>query len=214
MHTQQYTAQFDTEFSGISHYQKHPQMMPFVGSEYASSSPRLLIIAESHYLRKSSTIHLDASGWYQSSANQLLDHELSATNTRKCLTKAGKTWRLKSYTIYRNLEAALIEAGYPEKDNTLRHIAFMNAFQRPAVSRLSINSTAIDEEYSAPTIRSVVRIIEPEKVIFVSRKAHKVFASHLDVPTYAVPHPASAWWNRPSKRGTGKAQFLRLLMGH
>lgn len=119
----QFTSQFDVEFAAIAHYRNHPQMMPFVGSEYGAFGTRLLIVAESHYLRKSSTVHLDATAWYSIAADRLQEHERSATNTRKCLTKTGKTWKSKSYTIFRNLEAALIEAGYPKADNTLRYIA-------------------------------------------------------------------------------------------
>lgn len=207
----QFTTRFDTELSAIPHYRNHPQMMPFLGSKYGVFGPRLLIVAESHYLRKSSTVHLDAAAWYKSGADQLLEHERSATNTRKCLTKNGKTWKSRSYTIFRNLEAALIEAGYPEADNTLRYIAFMNGFQRPAVSRRSIESTPIDQQHSVLTIQSVAAIIQPDHIIFASRKAYETLGKHLKQKTHAVPHPASPWWNRSSKLGTGKTQFLELL---
>jgi hypothetical protein len=207
----QFTTRFDEKFATINHYCNHPQMIPFVGSEYGTFGPRILLIAESHYLKKTSTVHLDAENWYKVKADQLQKDECNATNTRKCLNKDGKSWKIKSYTIFRNLENALIEAGYPETDNTLRYIAYMNGFQRPAVSRLSIKSTPIDQLNSVATIQSVVDIIQPEHIIFVSRKAYFALGKQLSQKAHVVPHPASAWWNRRSKRGTGKEQFLTLL---
>jgi hypothetical protein len=208
---EQFSTHFDDKLAGIPHYQKHPQMMPFIGSHYGSHGSRILIIGESHYLRKSSTVHLNAEDWYTTNASELLPHDCSHTNTRACLTKSSKNWRSKSYTIFRNLENPLIEAGYPDVDNSLRFIAFMNGFQRPAVSRLSIHSTPVDKQHSTATVQSVIDIIEPEHIIFVSRKAYSELGKHLNQPSHAVPHPASAWWNRNSRRGTGKAQMQELL---
>lgn len=209
----QFTTIYDHELQRIEHYQKHPQMMPFKGADYGKFGPKSLLIAESHYLRKGSTIHLEAQSWYDCQASQLVDHERSSTYTRRCLTKDGRTWKIKAYTIFRNLEASLIEAGYPRADNTLRYVAFMNGFQRPAVSRLSIKASSVDLKYSLPTIRAVLDAIKPDHVVFVSRKAYHAFGDQLDVPVCSAPHPASPWWNRSSKRGTGKDQFVRLMKG-
>ena len=217
-HTYQYTTEYNSKLECIPHYQKHPQMMPFVGADYGEHGPKILLIGESHYLQPKSTIHLDPSIWYESTAADLdkdttddIRREYWATHTRACLTKKGPTWKKKSFTIFRNLEAALIEAGYPVADNTLRYVAFMNGFQRPAVSRLSIKDTALDREHSVATVQSVIDVLDPEHVICVSRKAYKAFEKQLSIKTHAVPHPASPWWNRASKRGTGKAQFVELV---
>lgn len=208
---EQFTTQFDSKLLSIPHYQQHPQMLPFVGSHYGEYGPRILILGESHYLRKNSTVHLDAEQWYQTHASQLSAHDYSHTNTRKCLTKPGKSWKSKSYTIYRNIENALLEVGYPKVDNTLRYVAFMNTYQRPARSRLSIHGTPEDELRSLATIQAVIDMIQPEHIIFVSRKAYLNIGKKLKQTSFAVPHPASAWWNRSSKRGTGKEQMLALL---
>lgn len=217
-YTAQYTTEFDSELECIEHYQKHPQMMPFVGTDYGKHGPRVLVIGESHYLQPKSTIHLNPDVWYASSVadldNAALDdtrREYWATHTRACLTKKGPTWKKKSFTIFRNLEAALIEAGYPIADNALRYVAFMNGFQRPAVSRLSIKDTPLDREHSVKTVQSVIAVLAPEHVIFVSRKAYKALGKKLSIDSHATPHPASPWWNRASKRGTGKAQFVALM---
>jgi hypothetical protein len=207
----QHTTQYDDELQRIEHYQRHPQMMPFIGADYGKFGPKILLIAESHYLHKDSTIHLEAQKWYDCQENQLAGHEQFSTCTRRCLTKKGPTWKIKAYSIFRNLEASLIEAGYPIADNTLRYVAFMNGFQRPAVSRLSIKASSVDLKYSLPTIRAVLDVIKPDHVVFVSRKAYRAFGHQLDVQAFSAPHPASPWWNRSSKQGTGKDQFVKLI---
>lgn len=47
------------------HFKRFPCLTPWVGSSYQSPNhKKLLIIAESHYLPKGSTIHHDAARWY------------------------------------------------------------------------------------------------------------------------------------------------------
>jgi len=217
-HSEQHTTEYDSQLERIPHYERHPQMMPFVGTDYGKHGPKVLLIGESHYLNLKSTIHLDPEVWYETTTADLdrdaLDdrrREYWATHTRACLTKKGPTWKKKSFTIFRNLEAALVEAGYPVADNTLRYVAFMNGFQRPAVSRLSIKDTALDRERSAATVQSVIDVLQPDHVICVSRKAHKALKNQLSITPHATPHPASPWWNRASKKGTGKAQFIETV---
>lgn len=214
----QHTTKYDSNLECIPHYKKHPQMMPFIGTEYGENGPKILLIGESHYLQPTSTIHLNPILWYESTDKDLdkvvtggVRREYWATHTRACLTKKARNWKKKSFTIFRNLEAALVESGYPVADNTLRYIAFMNAFQRPAVSRSSIKHTHLDREHSAFTVQSVIDTIMPDHVIFVSRKAHKAIGSQLSISSKSLPHPASAWWNRSSKDGTGKEQFIGLI---
>lgn len=207
----QHNTDYDLQLERIPHYEQHPQMMPFVGADYGKNGPKILLIGESHYLPKESTVHLNAEKWYERDASQLSDRERSATCTRKCLTKSGPTWKIKSYTIFRHLESALIEAGYPVADNTLRYVAFMNGFQRPAVSRLSIKETSLDREYAVATVQSVIDVLQPDHIICVSRKAHKALKGQLSIEAHATAHPASPWWNRDSKKGTGKNQFIELV---
>lgn len=217
-HTKQYTTEYNSKLECIPHYQKHPQMMPFVGADYGEHGPKILLIGESHYLQPESTIHLDPSVWYESTVADLdkesLDdrrREYWATHTRACLTKQGPTWKKKSFTIFRNLEAALVEAGYPTSDNTLRYVAFMNGFQRPAVSRRSIKATGLDRDRSVATVQAVIDVLQPDHVICVSRKSFKALNAQLSAETHGTPHPASPWWNRASKKGAGKAQFVEIV---
>ena len=219
-YSSQFSKEYDTQLERIPHYERHPQMMPFVGADYGKLGPKLLLIGESHYLNPKSTIHLDPTVWYQSTVADLDQdspadnrREYWATHTRACLTKKGPTWKKRSFTIFRNIEAALLEAGYPVADNTLRYVAYMNGFQRPAVSRLSIKETSLDRERAVETVQSVIDVLQPDHVICVSRKAFKTLNGHLDGETYGTPHPASAWWNRASRRGTGKNQFVELVRG-
>ncbi|TDX26022.1 hypothetical protein DFO67_1174 [Modicisalibacter xianhensis] len=207
-----YTERFDEQLGLIPHFQSYPRMRPFVGTEYGQHGPRILLIAESHYLPLESTIHLSAERWYDSTENDLcLQKERGSIHTREILNKNSGRWIKKGHTIFRQLEIALAEAGYPASDNMLKYIAFMNGFQRPAVSKLSINPTAQDVEISAKTVAAVIKTLQPEHVVFVSSKANRLIGKQLGIRSHSVPHPASAWWHRASKKGTGKSQFVSII---
>lgn len=207
-----YTTQFDGLLGMIPHYQSYPRMMPFVGSKYGQYGPKILLVAESHYLPPEVTVHLDADKWYSGTEAELRPEDKPGWfNTRNILNKNAGKWNKKGHTIYRHLEAALIEAGFPESDNTFQYVAFMNGFQRPAVSKLSINATPRDVEVSSQTIQSVIDVLKPDHLVFVSTKAKRYLGKNLSIKHDVVPHPASAWWYRPSKRGSGKEQFVRLI---
>ena len=73
---------FDTSLKQIPHYQAYPAMLPFVGEEYISEQhKKVLVIGESHYLPKESTVHHDAEAWYAGSQESLNDKEVAWINT-------------------------------------------------------------------------------------------------------------------------------------
>ncbi|WP_375176627.1 hypothetical protein [Marinobacter mobilis] len=58
-----YTEAFDDQLDKIEIYQCYPLFKPFVGSVYGRNGPRILLIAESHYLPPESTVHRDPANW-------------------------------------------------------------------------------------------------------------------------------------------------------
>lgn len=206
------TEKFDDQLALIPHYQRYPVMKPFVGGDYGRHGLKFLLVGESHYLPKASRIHRDPDRWYVGGEGDLSDEEKKWLNTRNLLDRAG--WRERGHTIYRNLERALSESGFPREDNAFVNVAFLNAFQRPAIYKKSIKAGKRDVQVSRDTLQGVIDVLEPAYVLFVSRKAHGLIRSHLSVPSSSVPHPACAWWNRESKRGTGKQQFINLVSGY
>ncbi|MHC5225078.1 hypothetical protein ACYSN2_02925 [Ignatzschineria sp. LJL83] len=197
-------------------------MKPFIGSKYGVEFPKTLLLAESHYLPKiNSGIHLCPTTWYELnqshlSANKNIDNEteLSWINTRNILNKPRLS-SSKGHAIYRNIHQAINEF-FPNtrSDNNFTHFAFMNTFLRPAeLSGKSIKIQEIDKQKSRETIQQVIDIIDPEKVIFISSKSFNAIAKNINAKAiYKTPHPACIWWNRKSKKGTGKQQLINALL--
>lgn len=213
-----FTENFDDSFNSIAHYQAYQGMRPFVGCQYTGAQARILLVGESHYLPKAQTRHMDAQKWYQGQEADFMPGEgLGWINTRQILNKKTGGWKDQGHAIYRHLDKALFEAGFQSGDSALENVAFMNGFQRPARERLSLKVTPEDVEVGRETLAAVIDIVQPDGVIFVSRKAAHYLSGGLDTAYSSVPHPASAWWNRASKRGTGKNQFIqqvsRILSG-
>lgn len=215
-----HTEKYDEELRLISFYQSYPEFLPFIGKNY-DESPKVLIFGESHYFPDESTNHKNVSEWYKKSSLDLLDIERPWINTRRVVNNIHgvkdpipQRWK-KSRTIYRNIESSLIDSGFSKTANSLCHIAFMNAFLRPAEEKgQSIKVREIDVKQSILVINQIIEIIKPEHVCFVSSKASKYIAKNLTIPSDSVPHPASIWWNRRSKNGVGKELFVDLLKSY
>ncbi|MCK2147569.1 hypothetical protein MYE70_00665 [Marinobacter alexandrii] len=209
-----YTSVFDPQLDQVPIYNQFPSLKPSVGVNYGTNGPKILIIAESHYLPKESKVHRDASTWYS------LDHSALSVvgkkkeveehwmNTRGILKKKLKKWK-QGHAIYRNLENALHEAGVPRSANAFQYVAFMNAFQRPAATGLTIKATQQDISVARETVSSVISILAPDHVIFVSSKARDLVGKKLGIPHASVPHPACPHWNNQKlKKGPGREQFI------
>jgi len=186
----------------VKHYKKYPKMIPFVGNDYISDNhKKLLIIAESHYLPNESTLHLNAEKWYSGDENLLNDEEkewIWTSNIARYLKKS----------IFVNIFNALIKAGV-NRSNEREQVAFMNYFQRPAIERQSFKKvcTQLDKDEAAENIRSVVSILKPDLIIFVSKYSIAVaeetnlweFTSKYDCTYTYTNHPACSWWNRATR---------------
>ncbi|MSP27193.1 MAG: hypothetical protein EXR80_01760 [Methylococcales bacterium] len=111
-------------------------MLPFIGENYDENS-KILLLGESHYFPKDSTIHKNANEWYKKSSVDLSKQEGNQINTRKVVNNMNDDFTKqlewsKSRTIFRNIEDSLITSGFPKTNNSLCHVAFMHAFLRPA----------------------------------------------------------------------------------
>lgn len=211
------TEAYDNQFQFVAHYQRHPQLLPFVGTNYSDvDSPRVLFVAESHYLPHDSVIHRDSSIWYESTAADLSPIELQWTTTRIGPESGvyGK-YKAKAHLLFRNLEAAVLEAGVLPAvvDSAFRYLGFMNFFQRPAHEGKSLRPVAaVDETVAKDTLSRVVDVLEPRVICFVSRHAWR-FAHYLrhrnnqnlderqwrvskPIFAFSTPHPSCSWWNR------------------
>ncbi len=205
-----YSSEFDERLEAIEHYKIYPEMKPWVGSRYAHSKPKILIVGESHYLKAGSIYHHDSQAWYD--GIQVSDKEdWGWIKTRNIIANGIDTgWKDKSKLIYKNIEQALFETDlYKETELTaFSDIAFLNYFQRPAQQTgKSIKVSRQDAELGHKVVSQVVKTILPDIVIFTSSLAWRHAKrsgfikemSNWKIKCTRAPHPGMPWWNRVSK---------------
>lgn len=210
-----YTEAYDDQLDKIEIYQRYPALKPFVGSDYGRIGPRILLIAESHYLPPGSTVHNDSDSWYAGSESDLHPTiERPSVRTRGILSKPYRGWKKPGHAIYRHLESALVKAGLPINDSVFRQVAFMNAFQRPAKAGDSIKHTKQDVEVAAQTINQVIETLKPDHIVFVSTKAKRTVGKQLSQSSAGFHHPACPWWNRKQDGISSKQRFIDHISSH
>lgn len=200
---------FDPQLDLIPHYCRYPEMRVWVGRNFASTKTRLLVVAESHYMPDTCTVHHDPIAWY--SGVEIPAGARDWMCTRGIIQNGiNIRWNTKSKTIYRNIEAAIAASGiFPDGPRSVfSEIAFFNFFQRPAeVLGGSIRVSQADHEMACMVFKDVVGTIKPTAVAFTSTLASnhakagglKDFLEVNGIAHVTTPHPSSAWWNRPSR---------------
>jgi hypothetical protein len=212
MTTKTWSTGFDEPFSSISHFQRYPELYPWVGQAFHSQSSRILVVGESHYLEPDSDYHHDATAWY-AGISLHGKHDRAWTITRHIIANGFESrWKERSKTIYRNIEAAAGDAGVGASrlDSPFHSMALMNYFQRPAqVSGKSIFVSALDRAHSAAVLNSVLEILSPQIVIFCSVLVWRAARDSIHRPQHVrfafTPHPATRWWHTPMRKYKGKS---------
>ena len=209
---------YDDQLCSIEHYQKFPVMRPFIGMNYGKYiSTKILLIAESHYLPPTSTINKTAEVWYNSSQKDLTIEETEWINTRKILSG---TWQPAGHMIFKELNNQISKFIDTSQFRAMTNIAFMNGFQRPAPqtgNSIKNFCSSVDYKIGVETIESVINIIKPNVVIFVSklswdRLGSKLVNSNLETNFDFVCHPGTGgryWHNKKYQHGVNK--FHRLI---
>ncbi|WP_342244717.1 hypothetical protein [Pseudomonas sp. OTU5201] len=215
--------QFDDQLLQIAHLAQYPNLLPWVGSGYRTAGLKVLLLGESHYLPPGVSYHHDPATWY--AGLTIPDAQsLRWMKTRGIIQKGlASNWKGASKTIYRHLSSAAEAGGFASTPPVFTQLAFMNYFQRPAeVTGDSIQVSSLDRQVSAQTVEEVVRVLQPRVVVFCSRLAWRAAGqSGLVAALIAAgqvvghtPHPASAWWHRPSRKRqgrNGRTEFIELL---
>jgi len=216
-----YNTTYDAQFACVSHYRHYPLLYPWVGREFDSQSPRILVLGESHYLKRESVFHHDAAAWY--AGVKIPDtQERDWIFTRQLISRGiANRWRQKSKLIYSNIERALGEAGLrgDEENSPFHRIAYMNYFQRPAqVTGDSIVVSDLDRIHSGAVLTSVLDILKPRIVIFCSALAWKAAQeprkNRPEIRFVKTTHPATRWWHTRMKKyqgQSGKEIFIHAL---
>lgn len=207
---------YDKLLASIPFYQSHWYMLPFIGDNYESSKhKKLLLIGESHYMPKGSTVHHDVNRWYDGIPNLSKDEE------RWCDTRGARYY--KSGQFGKNIDRAIREAFPIEGENAFMEIASYNYFLRPADDRQSFESisTERDCEEAVRNFYAILEILKPNAIVFTSKFAFN-HAEWIDSPKYFncglwdytakfnidyifTEHPSCSWWNRVIRMKTGSS---------
>ncbi|MDT4854181.1 hypothetical protein FQZ97_884700 [compost metagenome] len=214
---------FDDQLLQIAHLAQYPNLLPWIGHGFRTTELQVLILGESHYLPRGVCFHHDPATWY--AGLDIPDvQSLRWMKTRGIIQKGlASNWKGSSKTIYRQLSSAVEACGVAVERPVFAQLAFMNYFQRPAeVTGDSIQVSELDRQVSAHTVEGVVRVLQPRVVVFCSRLAWRAardsgLVAALQAAGHVVghtPHPASAWWHRPSRKRqgrNGRTVFIELL---
>ena len=218
--TQKSSPQFDAALKEIPHYQACPLMLPYVGPDYASSGhKKMLLIGESFYFPEDSTIHKDAAKWYQKTQADLNEEEEIHIHCRSLIE--GE-WRAKTgHEMYREIDKYL-RACSPELDAAERatsHIAYTNAFLRPAAERgksFMPCCTTEDRERSIEVTNAVIKTLQPDLVIYLSKYAWdcvgwQVADLNPSVIFDFTSHPTDPFHWPVKDYPHGREKFIKLL---
>ena len=203
---------YDEELLQLEHYRHHPTMLPFIGRHYPET--QILLVGESHYLDPDE--NEDAKimeNWYHMPTEHYKFKYPDNINTRKVIHNYLTLRRSKAHSMFRNPAKALIEAWELDDVNdseAFTAFAFMNYFQRPeASSGKSINLIEGDETKSFENLNSVIEILDPAIVLFLSKKAFDSYKNcvkgRIDSRITYVSHPTSEYWNKSN----GKEEAIR-----
>jgi hypothetical protein len=230
-----HTTEFDEQLKiPLPHLVNYPMMLPFIGSEWKNSKSKILLLGESHYLPGYELDKITGCNyredWYSNNGDSMENWLWPYLNTRDVVKKADERKKGDStatLSIYYNPKAA-IKAHYPEYENEkfiFPFLSFYNYFQRPAfVEGQSIKNNKHDDEIAYHTLKVVTKLIQPEKIIFCSKKAWSAFSSQVTktdkqsvfsnmVIDYTC-HPGTVYWNKTVKlygNRTGHQKFKDIL---
>lgn len=211
---------FDAELLKIPHFAAIPAMLPYVGRDYVSKSHgKLLLIGESYYFPEESDIHLNAEKWYGITQDDLNGDEVIYIHCRGLLECP---WNYPGHAMYRELNRCLAVHGLPYEDRAISHVAFANAFYRPAAEAgESIKNCGVplDHAKSREITEAMIRVLQPDLVIFVSKYSWdsngRFVAENLPETVFDfTSHPVDPrHWN-VSTYAHGRGKFMKILDGH
>lgn len=177
----------------------------------------MLLVGESFYFPHGSTIHLDADAWYGGRQENLSATETGYMNCRELLESE---WKASGNMMYRELNRGLSALNLEYNDRPISHVAFTNAFARPAAKRgesFKHCCTSIDWEKSVEITDQVIKILKPELVVYTSKfsadkVSWKVAELNPTVDFRFTAHPASGgrYWTKDGYPH-GRPKFSKIL---
>ena len=198
---------------------KIPSMKPWIGKNYFTSKQKLLILGESHYLPKDSSIQMEENRWYSSTEDDLSHEEIEWISTTDIISYSiENNFNSRSHWIYKNIAQALNEIlQKPAYSDALSYISFYNYFRRPAYGGYSLFVCQKDVDIAAAYILDFIKQNKPDIIIFTSSLAGEYGEEAVDstgIPYFTVPDPTCQWWNAAAKKygeKTGRELFIDFL---
>ena len=206
---------FDDELLKNDFLNKHKECLPFIGEHYEQT--RLLLIAESHYIRKDAMPYVKRDDFYDISFDALADGEYKGwINTRSVFE--GRAYNNASFDLFFSNIATEIarvinqsnDLSMEQKRAAMQQYAFFNYFKRPSYKegKTIEDLSEKDKEYAYNVSCHIINVLEPKLIIFLSKKAYDEFcySNHkatqpLNYTVKSVSHPSCPWWNRKRKDG-------------
>jgi len=206
-------------------FERFPDFVPYIAKGYGDSK-KILLIWESYYAsyEKSIDIVNSPEKWYFDTPQKDIDElkEFGRQNEEACrhwnfaskMYPDGIDRKSRTFTNVANVFKEFM----PKGEDPFSYCAGYNFYLRPAKGAKSINDKGIDKHIAVETLKSVINTLEPQYVIFFSKKSYEAFKCHKNefqsVTFKQFSHPACPWWNR--KQGKDKlsakerfSQFLR-----
>lgn len=217
---------------GFAVFERFPDFVPYIAKGYGDSK-KILLIWESYYASYKESIEAVKSPakWYFDTPQEDIDklkefrkgkkeEYLREWNFASKMHPDGRDRKSRTFANVANVFKEFI----PKGEDPFRYCAGYNFYLRPAKEMESIKDKPIDREIAAKTLRKVIDILNPEYVVFLSKKSYGVFKKECkgfkqEFPSvvfaaFAHPSPLHNWWNR--KHGKDKlsakerfTQFLR-----
>lgn len=204
-------------------FKRFPNFTPFIGEEYCSSKhKKLLLIWESYYTTKSVPEILEKSkSWYFDAKSDEVEKIFGNKQNHyehhwNFASKMHKDGIDRKSPTFQNVEKILDK--FSTDKNSFKYCAGYNYYLRLALNSSSIKSDKLDEKVAIETLKAIIQELEPDAVLFFSKKANTSFKPYrsefADIKFKAFVHPASAWWNRKSGKEpqkTGKQRFEEFI---
>lgn len=201
-------------------FERFPELIPAVGDNYYRKDNihgKMLLIGESNYFTASdipASDFNDERKWYLAS-----DAKLIPAYRKKDVSNwiGYKTFN----KVFKIMDRTLVLTKAEYSGYLLQEASFYNYFLRPAYNKGSNKSFVplyIDKEVSGIALFNIIERLNPNLVIFLSKKAYNEFEKfcnrnlivYENIIVEYVSHPASMWWNRDGGI-LGKSKFEQLL---
>ncbi len=231
---------FEKALDNIAFFQSHPFLKPFIGQKYTDNEldVKILFVGESHYVKEPfPKITADSLLYDWWSDTPPLIYDTNWYTTRDSIHTFMSEKSGKGYAIYREPCKIYNNCVLNDRKQDVRSIydsfAFMNYYQIPALydgmsfwnSLLKFNSETNKvhplsskifdktEKLSNDIFLSVLDILKPDKIVFLSTAVYKAFKRQNKIydinKIFATVHPTCPWWNRKKRDGsTGKQKLM------